>query len=215
MQKKVYFHPIIIRITHWVNFFALLIMVTSGLRIYNASPIFGDWTLPPIIQYGGLAYARQWHFFAMWIFFINGTTWVLYNLLTRRGRTTTLFGRQDVKGVLPMIKYYLRIQKEHPFFRKYNALQKLAYTSVILIGLCVILTGISIYWPVQFGFVAAIFGGYDTARVLHFVFMAMLVLFFFGHLVMVTIAGWSNFLSIITGYGNEGPAERASSHSAL
>jgi len=215
MQKKVYFHPIIVRVTHWVNFVALLIMVTSGIRIYNASPIIGDWTIPPIIQYGGLAYARQWHFFAMWIFFINGVIWVLYNFFTGNARRTTLFGKQDVKGVLPMIKYYLRIQKEHPFFRKYNALQKLAYTSVMLIGLGGILTGMSIYWPVQFGFIAALFGGYDSARVLHFVFMAMFVLFFVGHLVMVTIAGWSNFLSIFTGYGKEGPTERASSNSAL
>jgi len=206
MGQKAFFHPIVIRVTHWVNFFALLIMATSGLRIYNASPIFGDWRLPTLFEYGGLAYARQWHFFAMWVFFINGAIWLFYNLLTRHGRKTTLFGAKDVKGVLPMIKYYLRIQKEHPAFRKYNSLQKLAYTSVGFLGIGLIASGMSIYWPVQFGWIRAIFGGYDSARIFHFLFMASVVSFFGGHILMVVIAGWSNFLSIFTGYGKEGPA---------
>jgi thiosulfate reductase cytochrome b subunit len=212
---KIYFHPVVVRITHWVNFFALLIMVTSGLKIYNASPIFGDVTLPTFFTFGGLAYARQYHFFAMWIFFINGGIWLLFNLISRRARKTTLFGKEDIKGVLPMIKYYLRLRKEHPFFTKYNALQKLAYTSVILIGLGIILTGVSIYWPVQFGLIRAMFGGYDSARVFHFIFMAAFVMFFLGHLLMVTIAGWSNLLSIFTGYGKSGPQEEVTTHSAL
>ncbi len=213
--EKIYFHPVVVRITHWVNFFALLIMVTSGLKIYNASPIFGDVTLPTLFTYGGLAYARQYHFFAMWIFFINGAIWVLFNLLSRRARKATLFGKQDIKSVLPMIKYYLRLQKQHPFFTKYNALQKLAYTSVIALGIGIVLSGISIYWPVQFGFVRAMFGGYDIARFFHFVFMASFVLFFVGHIVMVTLAGWSNLLSIFTGYGKPGPHEQPVSDSAL
>ncbi len=194
-------HPFVIRATHWVNFIALGIMVFSGLRIYNASPIW-SFSIPDAFTLGGwLAGARQWHFLGMWIFFINGSVWFLYNILSRHGRRTTIFSpRQDVPGILPMMAYYLRIRKDHPPSQKYNALQKLAYTLVGLIGIGMILSGVAIYWPVQFGFVTRIFGTYDMARAWHFLFMATLVVFFFGHLFMVTISGWSNFASMVTGW---------------
>lgn len=195
-----YHHPLIIRLTHWVNFLALGIMVVSGLRIYNASPIW-NFRVPEELTFGGwLAGARQWHFFAMWLFFINGFVWVVYNLATRHGRRTTIFGRADLGGVIPMMLYYLRLRKEHPAGGKYNALQKLAYTVVPLLALGAILSGLAIYWPVQFGVLTRLFGRYDEARVFHFIFMAGLVLFFAGHLLMVVIAGWRNFVSMITGW---------------
>jgi len=198
---KEYHHPAFIRITHWVNAVALLIMITSGLRIYNASPLF-DFTFPDAITFGGwLAGARMWHFFAMWLFAVNGVVYVLYNILSKHGRRTTLFRKSDAPGVLPMVLYYLRIQKEYPPQQKYNPLQKLAYTIVPFLALGGILTGIAIYWPVQFSGIAAVFGGYDTARLWHIIFMSALVLFTAGHILMVAIAGWENFLSMITGWG--------------
>ena len=197
---KEYLHPMIIRLTHWVNFVALGIMVLSGLRIYNASPIW-DFKIPDNLTIGGwLAGARMWHFFGMWLFFINGIVWVLYNFLSRHGRSTTIFRGSDASGILPMIQYYLRLRKEHPPIRKYNSLQKLTYTLIPLLGLGSVLSGMSIYWPVQFGFLTSLFGGYDTARLWHFIFTAAFVLFFFGHLFLVTISGWSNFVSMITGW---------------
>ena len=200
ISDREYQHPFIVRLTHWVNFIALAIMVTSGLRIYNASPLF-DFRFPDALTLGGwLAGARQWHFFGMWLFFVNGAVWLVYNVISKHGRHTTLFRGADVGGVLPMIQYYLRIRKEHPPHKKYNVLQKLTYTTIPLAALGAILSGIAIYWPVQFSGVAWLFGGYDVARVLHFIFMATLVLFFFGHLLMVTISGWSNFVSMITGW---------------
>src|SRR4030066_2310578 len=112
--QREYHHPLLIRITHWLNALALLIMITSGLRIYNASPLF-DLTFPVDLTLGGwLAGARQWHFFSMWIFVVNGVVYVLYNILTKHGRRTTIFKKSDITGVLPMILYYLRIRKEHP-----------------------------------------------------------------------------------------------------
>jgi thiosulfate reductase cytochrome b subunit len=196
-----YQHPFIIRCTHWMNFIALGIMVLSGLRIYNASPLWESVKFPAWMTLGGwLAGARQWHFFGMWLFALNGVIWVVYNLASRHGRRTTLFRPGDLRGVFPMILYYLRIRKEHPPVQKYNALQKGAYTTVPLLALGGLLTGVAIYWPVQFGPVTSIFGGYDTARLWHFIFMAALVLFFAGHLLMVFIAGWSNFVSIVTGW---------------
>jgi thiosulfate reductase cytochrome b subunit len=194
-------HPLVIRVTHWVNFIALGIMVLSGLRIYNASPIWA-FKIPPAFTFGGwLAGARQWHFLSMWLFLINGVIWFLYNIVSRHGRKTTLFSpARDSGGLLPMIQYYLRIRKEHPPVVKYNSLQKAAYTSVPALAAGAVLSGIAIYWPVQFSFITQIFGNYDSARVWHFIFMSALVLFFMGHLFMVAISGWSNFLSIITGW---------------
>lgn len=208
--NREYQHPFIIRLTHWVNFIALAIMVTSGLRIYNASPIF-DFRIPEVLTLGGwLAGARQWHFFAMWMFFVNGVVWIFYNIFTRHGRQTTLFRGPDVSGVLPMIQYYLRLRKEHPPHTKYNALQKLAYTTIPLAALGAILSGIAIYWPVQFSRIASLFDGYDVARVFHFIFTAVLVMFFLGHLVMVTVTGWDNFVSMITGWKrNSGQPQKA------
>ena len=198
--QREYHHPLLIRITHWLNAVALLIMITSGLRIYNASPLF-DLTFPVDLTLGGwLAGARQWHFFSMWIFVVNGVVYVLYNILTKHGRRTTIFKKSDITGVLPMILYYLRIRKEHPLQQKYNALQKLAYTIVPLLALGGILSGVAIYWPVQFSGIASLFGGYEIARLYHFIFMSLLVLFTAGHFVMVSIAGWNNFLSMITGW---------------
>ena len=198
--SREYHHPFIIRVTHWINFVALGIMVLSGLRIYNASPIW-SFRIPSELTFGGwLAGARQWHFFAMWLFFVNGLAWVLYNIVSKHGRQTTLFSSKDFGGIVPMIMYYLRIRKEHPPTKKYNSLQKLAYSTVPILGLGVILTGIAIYWPVQFQFVTKFFGNYDTARVWHFIFMATIIAFLAGHLFMVIIAGWSNFFSMITGW---------------
>ncbi len=199
-HTREYHHPLIIRLTHWINFLALGIMVASGLRIYNASPIW-DFIIPRNFTLGGwLAGARMWHFFGMWLFFINGAVWFLYTVLSRHGWRTTIFQKADVPGLLPMIRYYLRMRKEHPPVRKYNALQKLAYTGIPFVALGSVLSGMALYWPVQFSRIAWIFGGYDTARIWHFIFMAALVSFFAGHIVMVLIAGWWNFVSIITGW---------------
>ncbi len=205
---KEFHHPLVVRLTHFINIFALGIMVMSGLQIYNASPLL-SFEFPSIITMGGwLAGARMWHFFAMWILFFNGFVWVAYNVVSRHGRHTTIFRKDDVSGVLPMIQYYLRIRKEHPRVKKYNSLQKLAYTSVAMLGAGSIATGISIYWPVQFSFLTWIFGGYDAARAWHLFFTLSFVFFFFGHILMVSISGWSNFVSIITGWKNSTGTEQ-------
>ena len=135
----------------------------------------------------------------MWFFILNGMIWWLYNLLSKHGRQTTLFQPRDIKGVLPMIKYYLRIEKEHPKIKKYNSLQKLAYTSIPLAAIGGILSGLVLYWPVQMQLIGYLLGGYEGARIIHFVSMSALVVFFIGHIVMVITAGWGNFVSMIIG----------------
>lgn len=172
----------------------------SGLKIYNASPLFG-FSIPSEITLGGwLAGARQWHFFGMWILLINGIIWVVYNVISKHGQTTTLFRKSDVSGILPMMRYYLRLQKDHPPSKKYNSLQKLTYTVIPFLGAGSVLSGIALYWPVQFSWIASSFGGYESARLFHFIFTVSFILFFFGHIFMVVISGWSNFVSIITGW---------------
>src|ERR1700758_5506832 len=82
-------HHWIVRITHWVNAFALTIMVTSGLRIFNAYPMFArrgetfccypfDGTrIPEWLTFGGwLAGARNWHFAMMWLLVLNGLVYL-------------------------------------------------------------------------------------------------------------------------------------------
>lgn len=199
-QGKEYHHPLIVRVTHWLNFVALILMVSSGLRIFNASPLF-NYRFPHSITLGGwLGGARQWHFAAMWLFVLNGVIAVTYNIISRHGRTTTIFRRSDFGGLLPMIRYYLRLSKEHPVVKKYNSLQKLAYTTMPFVGLGVVLSGLAMYMPVTFQEVAFVFGGYDLARWFHFLFMCAIVFFFFGHIFMVSISGWANFWSMISGW---------------
>ncbi len=198
--NKEFHHPLLIRVTHWVNFIALGIMVASGLRIFNASPLF-DFRFPQWVVLGGwLGGARQWHFAAMWLFVLNAIVGTLYNIISKHGRHTTLFRPRDRHGLIPMIRYYLRIDKAHPVQGKYNALQKLAYTSVPLLSIGVTLSGLVMYMPVQFQNLGYLFGGYDGARWIHFIFMAMIVQFFLGHIFMVVISSWWNFLSMITGW---------------
>jgi thiosulfate reductase cytochrome b subunit len=200
VYQKEFHHPFLVRASHWINVIALGAMVASGFGIYNASPVF-SFEFPEWMTLGGwLGGSRMFHFAAMWLFFANGIVYVAFNLISKHGRQTTLFRGEDIKGILLMMKYYLRLRKEHAPQKKYNALQKAAYTVVPLLGLGSILTGMSIYWPVQMSGLTWCFGGYDTARVWHFLFTAAFVLFTFGHLFMVAIAGWQNFLSIFTGY---------------
>lgn len=199
-HQKEYHHPLIIRLTHWLNVVALGIMVMSGLRIYNASTLW-NFRIPDYLTLGGwLAGARMWHFFGMWLFFINGTVWILFNLFSKHGWRTTILSRSDLPGIIPMIQYYLRLRKQHPPTKKYNPLQKLAYTTIPFAALGSVITGVAIYWPTQFSAITRLLGGYDVARYWHFICMLALVLFFFGHIVMVAIAGWWNFVSIITGW---------------
>ncbi len=199
-HNREYQHPLIIRLTHWINFVALGIMVMSGLRIYNASPLWNFYVPKNLTLGGWLAGARMWHFFGMWLFFINGAVWFLYNLLSKHGWRTTIFRKGDASGILPMIQYYLRVRKEHPPVKKYNALQKLAYTTIPFAAIGSVVSGMAVYWPVRFSRFAWVLGGYEVARYWHFVFMAALVLFFLGHILMVVITGWWNFVSIITGW---------------
>ena len=78
------------KVFHWVSLVSLFLMITSGLQIYNANPVFGGREglhLPAILGLGGwLAGGRHWHFATMWIFVLNLLWYGVYVLLTRHWR---------------------------------------------------------------------------------------------------------------------------------
>ena len=178
-------HPVWVRITHWINALAILVMIGSGWQIYNASPLF-DFHFPKPITLGGwLAGALLWHFAAMWVLVINGIVYVTSGIITGRFRRKLLPSapRQvgaDVKAALTFIL-------AHEDLSRYNAVQKLLYTGVILCGVLIVLSGLSIWKPVQFQELTALFGGYDFARYVHFFAMAAIVGFLFVHVVLALL----------------------------
>ena len=178
-------HPGWVRVTHWVNALAMFMMIGSGWQIYDASPLFG-FTFPQSIALGGwLAGALLWHFAAMWLLVINGIVYVALGLASGRFRTK-LFPIRP-REVFRDFVAALRGKLSHDDLSVYNAVQKLLYAGVLLAGLVIVLSGISIWKPVQFWWLTAFFGGYNTARYVHFAAMTTIVLFLAVHVVLALI----------------------------
>jgi thiosulfate reductase cytochrome b subunit len=189
-------HPIWLRITHWLNALAVIVMTLSGWRIYNASPFF-DFTFPKDITLGGwLGGALQWHFAAMWLLVFNGLVYLTFNILTGRLRMKLLPVR--IAELFADFKAALTGHLTHADASKYNAVQKLAYLFVIVDSIVIILSGLVIWKSVQFGFLRDLLGGYEMARHIHFFAMAGLVLFFIVHVVMVMLVP-KTFIAMIRG----------------
>ncbi len=203
----VYEHPWAIRFCHWLNSVSLLIMMASGLRIFIAFPSFGPkiggkvfFRPPPVLTLGGwLGGALQWHFTFAWIYVGTGIFYLGYQLLTRH-YSQVLFTRRDLPGVWPMVRHYFFFGHMPAATGAYNALQKLAYTSAVILGILSVLTGLVLYNPVQFSLLASLMGGFHLARVWHFAVLCALLLFLIGHLIMVIIHGWNNFVSMLSGW---------------
>jgi thiosulfate reductase cytochrome b subunit len=179
-------HPVWVRVCHWVNAIAILIMVTSGWQIYNASPLFDDWSFPSAITLGGwLGGAIRWHFAAMWLLVVNGLIYVALGFITGRFRRKLL--PIYPSEVLADTKAALTFKLSHDDISHYNAVQKLLYAGVILCGVIIVLSGLAIWKPVQFKELTALFGGYDFARYVHFFAMAAIVGFFVIHVVLALL----------------------------
>jgi len=178
-------HPLVVRSTHWINAFAIFIMVASGWRIYNASPLFGfrfpnDWTLG-----GWLAGALQWHFAAMWLLAASGLVYVAYGIVSGHFRRKLL--PITPAAVWRDITAAFRGKLAHDDLRVYNAAQRAAYLSAILIATVLVLSGLVLWKPVQFYPLGLLMGDYEGARYVHFFAMAALVLFVIVHVVMVLL----------------------------
>lgn len=178
-------HPRWVRITHWINVIAMFVMITSGWRIYNASPLF-PFTFPPALTIGdaldGLPGALLWHFAAMWLLAVNGATYVALGILTGRFRRKLLPIRPT--EVIGDLRAALTGKLSHDDLSVYNAVQRLLYAGVIAAGVVAVVSGVSIWKPVQFQEIAAVFGGYDAARIVHFFAMATIVGFLLVHITL-------------------------------
>jgi thiosulfate reductase cytochrome b subunit len=173
-------HPGWVRVCHWINALAILVMIGSGWQIYDASPLF-NFTFPRQIALGNwLAGGIMWHFAAMWVLVVNGIVYVALGLVTGRFRRKLLpiYPREVVTDIRDALTFKLT----HDDLSHYNAVQKLLYAGVIFAGFIIVLSGLSIWKPVQFQELTALFGGYDTARYVHFFAMASIVGFLVVHI---------------------------------
>jgi thiosulfate reductase cytochrome b subunit len=179
-------HPLWVRITHWINVVAMFLMITSGWRIYNASPVFPGFEFPNELTIGGwLGGALLWHFAAMWLLVINGLVYVTLGFITGRFRAKLV--PISPAEIATTIKDALTFRLAHDDLSKYNAVQKLLYIGVLLSGVIVVLSGLSIWKPVQLAWLTALFGGYDFARVVHFAAMAAIVGFLVIHILLAVL----------------------------
>jgi thiosulfate reductase cytochrome b subunit len=184
-RARLVIHPAWVRVTHWINALAMLVMIGSGWEIYNASPLFG-FTFPGSITLGGwLAGALLWHFAAMWVLAVNGIVYITLGFITGRFRKKLLPIRPG--DVIAEAKAALTFKLSHDDISVYNAVQRLLYVGVILAGVVIVLSGLSIWKPVQLQELTAVFGGYDAARFVHFFAMAAIVGFLVIHVLLALI----------------------------
>lgn len=208
VEKK---HPLAIRWFHWINFPVLAIMIWSGLLIYWANDIYRiGWGNKTILRFFPdtfykafnipfrLAEGMSLHFVFMWIFAINGFIYVLYLIFS--GEWRLIFpNKKSLRESLLVVLHDLHLRKMPPTQKKYNAAQRIAYTVVIFMGLGSVLTGLSIYKPIQFHTLTSLLGGYEWARIEHFTLTIFFPLFFLVHILQVIFTGWNNFQSMVTG----------------
>lgn len=178
-------HPVWLRVCHWINVIAVTLMLTSGWRIYNASPIFA-FRFPRSATIGGwLGGALQWHFAAMWILILNGLLYLALSVIT--GRFRARFLPLTAGMVWTDLISALRGKLSHADPRHYNGVQRFAYVFAVADLALLVASGVVIWKPVQFSILRDLMGGYDAARVVHFCAMTALAAFILVHLVMVIL----------------------------
>lgn len=178
-------HPGWLRLTHWLNALAVLVMIASGWRIYNASPLFNFSFLNELTLGGWLGGALQWHFAGMWLFGVNGLCYLLINLAS--GRFKRKYWPLSPRQFLADAGAALRGRLQHADLRHYNMVQRVAYLSVMILGVMSALSGLVLWKSVQFPLLRTLLGGYEAARYIHFFAMSALVAFVAIHLVMVAL----------------------------
>ncbi len=167
---------------HWINIISLILMISSGLQIYNANPVFGGregWHFPNFLLLGGwLAGGRDWHFGIMWIYSLNLLGYGLFVLITRRWKHR-FASSNDLKAV--------RVSQNEK--RKHYAWHRLVYTAIVPILLLAIATGLAMYKPVQLHWLAALFGNWQTLRTIHFITVPIVILFTLIHSLLALNVG--------------------------
>jgi thiosulfate reductase cytochrome b subunit len=205
-------HHGLVRAAHWLNAVFLAGMIASGLQIYLAFAHFGPRGHPyyanpldggPIPKWarlgGWLAGGLNWHFALAWPFVITGLIYIGFLVATGEWRAL-VFRPRDIGPAVQMQLYYLRLRRDHPAQGKHNALQKSAYTFIVLLGVLSTLTGFAIYKPVQLAWLTSLFGGYELARYWHFWAVWIFVGFTLLHIALVFLVDPASLRAMITGW---------------
>jgi thiosulfate reductase cytochrome b subunit len=176
-------HPLWLRITHWLNAMAVIVMIASGWQIYNASPIFGQARFPEQMTLGGwLAGALLWHFAAMWL--LAGTLLFYIVLGLASGRLRSKLWPLSLRLLAQDLRSALHGDLDHSDLASYNMVQRIAYAAVVVDLVLLVLSGLVLWKSVQFPLLRDLMGGYDSARIVHFFAMVFLVGFIAIHVVM-------------------------------
>ncbi len=177
--------PAWVRVLHWTNAVAMVLMIMSGWQIYNASPLFGFSFSHSITLGGWLGGALLWHFAAMWLLMVNGLIYLALGFATGRFRKKLL--PITPGGVISDAKAALTFKLAHDDLSKYNSVQKLLYAGIIIVGVVIVLSGLSIWKPVQLHWLSLLFGDYAIARYVHFICMALIVAFLVVHVALAVL----------------------------
>jgi thiosulfate reductase cytochrome b subunit len=177
--------PAWVRAMHWANAVAIVVMIMSGWQIYNASPLFNFSFSSSITLGGWLGGGLLWHFAAMWLLMVNGLLYLITGLATGRFRRKLL--PITPSGVIADTRAALTFKLSHHDLSKYNNVQKLLYAGIIVVGIVIVLSGLSIWKPVQLQYLTALFGGYDIARYVHFTCMALICAFLVVHVALALL----------------------------
>ncbi|MFG1249016.1 cytochrome b/b6 domain-containing protein [Xanthobacter flavus] len=190
-------HPLALRIMHWTNAIAMIVMIGSGWKIYNDEVIFGFLHFPQPIVLGVWAqHALQWHFFGMWVLVLNGLAYLAYGVAT--GRFARLLFPIRPREVIAEAVAALTFRLKHQDLTHYNAVQKLLYVGVITIIVVQVASGLAIWKPVQFSGLVSMLGGFQSARLIHFLGMAAIVLFMVVHVALALLVP-KTLLAMFTG----------------
>ncbi|MHC1998928.1 cytochrome b/b6 domain-containing protein [Methylobacterium sp. CM6241] len=216
-RRTVFRHPVWLRLTHWVNAAAFLVLLISGIAILlalprlfwgetgaNGAPAWLELPLPVNLEQTG--WGRNLHFLAAWILVINGLAYLLLVLASGHLRKNLVPNRDQLSA-----RHLAREISDHVRFEKargnealrYNALQKFAYLGVVLILFpLMVLTGLTMSpgFTTAFPELFTLFGGRQSARTIHFLVASLLVLFLLIHVAQVFVGGAANLMrSMITG----------------
>jgi thiosulfate reductase cytochrome b subunit len=171
-----------VKVFHWINLISLVVMIASGLRIYNANPVFGGragWHFPQSLVLGsGLAGGRDWHFAAMWLYALSLLTYGIFIFATQRWKRRFVAGN-DIQALT---------SGQNPK-RKAYAWHRLAYTAIVPVLLLAIASGLSMYKPVQLHWLAGLFGDWQTLRTVHFLTVPIVLLFAIVHSLLALKVG--------------------------
>ncbi len=206
-MQKVLIHRLYVRIFHWLNAVAIIMMVMSGWKIYNASPIFAGIEFPESLTLGDwLGGALQWHFAAMWLFVVNLTIYLMAGIVTGHFRRKMF--PITPGAVISDVGQALRGKLAHDS-HDYNAVQKIFYLGVIGAMLLTFASGLVVWKSAQFQALSWIVGNYDTARIVHFAGMSLICAFIVVHLALVVLVP-STLIPMITGWAKPFPKKEKS-----